>query len=61
MKEMSKFRIYVGAVNRSEYVAGFQNTGRGWWNKCETVKTMRCSPDGIYATNIVVMENTIYR
>lgn len=25
----------------TEFVSGFQNTGRGWWNECEIAATLR--------------------
>lgn len=49
----------VGGGIATEYLAGFQNTGRGWWNRCETAETLRtpCGGDSTKA-NLVLFRKS---
>ena len=49
-----------GGGKRSEYVAGFQNTGRGWWNQCDTAETLRtpCGGDSMKANLVLTRKSS---
>lgn len=52
---LQRKKVVIGVNKRKIYC--YSNTGKGGrYSKCETAEVLRCSPDGICANNIVLID-----